>query len=130
MPFECPECASRKARSSPPYNLGEWLLRRLGWHYLRCLDCDERYRRHILLPDSFIYAKCPRCYRMDLSTWEQHHYRTSTFTRLKLALGARRMRCEVCRCNFASFRKRKKWYRRQETAPAVASEPHGASSEP
>jgi hypothetical protein len=44
----------------------------------------------------------------------ESHYRVTGSTRLKLAFGARRMRCEVCRCNFASFRLRRAWYRRPE----------------
>jgi hypothetical protein len=48
---------------------------------------------------------------MDLSTWSEEDYRISLTTRFRLALGARRLRCEYCRVNFASFRPRKERYR-------------------
>lgn len=83
---------------------------------MRCQDCDRRYLAHILAPSSILFAKCPRCYRMDLSSWDQKHYHAPARIRLKVALGARRMRCEACRCNFASFRVRRRWYRHPEVA--------------
>lgn len=67
------------------------------------------------------YAKCPKCLRMDLATWETAHYRVPLPARLLLALGAHRWRCEPCRTNFTSFRKRKVPYVRPAAAGTVSS---------
>ncbi len=83
--------------------------------------------------DSFKFARCPRCYRQDLTTWSLEYYHPPTSTALKLKMGANAVRCAACRCNFASFRpiKAKFAWRhqtRQEpstvpvTAPAAAME--------
>jgi hypothetical protein len=53
---------------------------------------------------AWLYARCPRCYRQDLTTWSLEYYHPPTSTMLKLNLGAKRYRCAACRCNFASFK--------------------------
>jgi hypothetical protein len=47
---------------------------------------------------------------MDLSRWNKNDYRVSFFTSLALSLGGNPYRCEYCRVNFVSFRKRKERY--------------------
>lgn len=47
---------------------------------------------------------------MDLSRWSRNDYRISFFTGLLLHLGANPYRCEYCRVNFISFRRRKEKY--------------------
>ncbi len=47
---------------------------------------------------------------MDLSRWSRNDYRVSFFTGLMLSLGANPYRCEYCRTNFISFRRRKERY--------------------
>jgi len=54
------------------------------------------------------YARCPECYRTELTVWSQRHNRATGGQELALALGAKRVRCAACRCNFVSFRLRKK----------------------
>jgi hypothetical protein len=44
---------------------------------------------------------------MDLNGWTGKTYEPTGWTAIKVALGAHRFRCEYCRINFASFRKRK-----------------------
>ena len=44
----------------------------------------------------------------DLTTWSRNHYRVSFGRGLLLFFGAHPYRCERCRCNFVSFRKRKR----------------------
>ena len=45
---------------------------------------------------------------MDLNGWTGKTYTDPPLLiRLKVALGAKKWRCEYCRLNFASFRKRK-----------------------
>ena len=49
------------------------------------------------------FARCPRCYRTELSTWSEQYYNPPFVTRSLLKFGATPYRCDVCRCNFASF---------------------------
>jgi hypothetical protein len=44
---------------------------------------------------------------MDLNGWTGNNDHPNWWTALKIHFGARRFRCEYCRFNFASFRKRK-----------------------
>ena len=65
------------------------------------------------------YAKCPRCYRTELSSWIVDNYEVPVSMSLKLALGASPYRCEHCRCNFASFKpchERFSWRKLRERA--------------
>lgn len=62
---------------------------------------------------------------MDLNQWTGKNYEPPFFTGLMCSLGANRWRCEYCRINFASFRKRKevftfKRWRNMNTGDAVA----------
>lgn len=71
------------------------------------------------------YAKCPRCYRMELSTWSEQHYVPRTRVIFLLRLGATPYRCEFCRLNFVSFRackERFSWRKRRRSGEAP-SEP-------
>ena len=55
-----------------------------------------------------VYARCPDCRRMDLNGWTGKTFSDPPFwVVVKVALGASKWRCEYCRLNFASFRKRK-----------------------
>lgn len=69
-----------------------------------------------------LWAKCPRCYRMDLSTWDPKYYRVGGWTAFQLAIGAHRWRCEACRCNFASFRQRQRKYVKPDLGGVIESE--------
>jgi phage FluMu protein Com len=73
----------------------------------RCEDCSTRFR---VSGTSIFHAKCPRCLRQDLAAWDVHHYHTTAWMHLLMFLGAHRWRCEVCRCNFLSFRPRREKY--------------------
>src|SRR5579863_4693844 len=108
MSTACPKCGSRYLRPSRLRNLSEQLgLLRLKSPY-RCLDCKARFVASILVWDDFFYAKCPICQRMDLNGWTVKTYKPPAFwVAFKVGLGARRWRCEYCRLNFASFRRRK-----------------------
>jgi hypothetical protein len=44
---------------------------------------------------------------MDLNGWTGKTYKPSGWLKLKITFGARRLRCEYCRLNFAAFRRRK-----------------------
>jgi hypothetical protein len=44
---------------------------------------------------------------MDLNGWTGKTHQPGAWTAVKVALGAFKWRCEYCRINFASFRKRR-----------------------
>jgi hypothetical protein len=76
---------------------------------------------------AWLYARCPKCYRQELNTWSEKFYNPGTSVAIQLRLGAKPYRCAACRCNFASFRRRKgkfTWQHqdRPETPPEVESD--------
>ncbi|MBV6430294.1 MAG: hypothetical protein IANPNBLG_00403 [Bryobacteraceae bacterium] len=111
MFISCPSCGSRNVRHSRVQHFGEHILSLLGRDSLRCKDCQHRFLARIWRFTDLRYARCPCCYRTELSTWSEDHYIAKWFTSLMLALGAKRIRCEYCRFNFASFRPVRQVYR-------------------
>ena len=107
MPVACPKCGSRFLRDSHPRSFKE-VLRKL-WFVapLRCLDCKTRFVTSTLILADLKYARCPLCYRMDLNGWTGRTYQPPFWMGLRITMGATRLRCEYCRFNFCSFRKRK-----------------------
>jgi endogenous inhibitor of DNA gyrase (YacG/DUF329 family) len=104
MPQSCPSCGSNKFRMSKVRGLVERFGLLLGYQPARCLACEERIRIRIWSFEHLIFAKCPRCHRMDLTKWSTSRYRPDSTTNLKLTFGAKPVRCEYCRCNFASWK--------------------------
>ena len=78
-----------------------------NWKLLRCLDCGKRFIGPTFVWADLFFARCPACRRMDLNGWTGKNYDPPFWVRSKVALGAKKWRCEYCRLNFASFRKRK-----------------------
>lgn len=127
MQLACPQCASRDARVSRRTGLGEWVKGLFGIYPLRCRRCKTRWTTSSWESTAWKYARCPKCYRQELSTWSTRHYMPPLWTRIQLRLGATPYRCGACRCNFASFKKCKEKlaWRHQErpaTAPVVESQ--------
>jgi DNA-directed RNA polymerase subunit RPC12/RpoP len=108
MSVACPKCGSRFLRPSRTRSLSEQTgLFRLVSPY-RCLDCKERFVAPMIVWGDLFFARCPLCRRMDLNAWTGKTYTDPpAWVALKVHLGAKRWRCEYCRLNFASFRKRK-----------------------
>ena len=78
------------------------------------------------------YAKCPRCYRQELTTWSLEYYHPPAGIHLKITLGATPYRCAACRCNFASFlpcREKFVWRHRTHVTPHVATMTATATNE-
>ena len=117
---QCPVCDSPRIRVGQVRSLLGYLRLFWGEFPARCEDCSARFHVRGGGLRSVLYAKCPRCLRQDLSTWDLKHYRASNWMRLQMLLGARRWRCDVCRCNFVSMRPRKEKYVRP--ADRVVSE--------
>ncbi len=108
----CPKCGSHNVRYSHVRSAAERLASLLGVRPLRCRDCRERFSAPMLKLSDLAYARCPKCLRMDLTYWSPSYYHVSFGKGLLMSLGARPLRCERCRCNFVSFRRRKYRFRR------------------
>jgi len=122
MLITCPCCGSESLRTSKSRSLSAALLNLLGLFAFRCLDCDHRFRASIWRVRQVLYAKCPRCLRLDLSKWNTTHYNPPFTTSLAVACGAKCVRCEYCRHNFWSFRRVKVQFNaslRAERSPIV-----------
>jgi len=76
----------------------------IGVYPLRCRRCRTRWETSVWASGAWKYARCPRCYRQELTTWSEQYYRPPRWTVILLRLGATPYRCAACRCNFASFR--------------------------
>lgn len=106
----CPQCDSDHVHVDRTRGIVEQLLGLFGYYAFRCGECYTRFLHSPLGLSKLFYAKCPRCYRMDLSTWDPSYYRASAWSEFKVWLGAHRWRCEACRCNFVSWRVRRQKY--------------------
>ena len=127
MQLSCPQCGSRDARVAHRAGLGEWLKSLFGVYPLRCRRCKTRWLTSTWEAAAWKYARCPRCYRQELSTWSEHYYSPPSWTTFQLRMGATPYRCAACRCNFASFKrcKAKFAWRHQDrphTPPEVDSD--------
>jgi hypothetical protein len=118
----CPKCGSRDARVARRKQFAEWLRGLVGVFPLRCRRCQTRWETSMWEAGAWRYARCPRCYRQDLTTWSDQFYNAPGPVRLKLGLGAKRYRCGACRYNFAGFKKRK------QVAPAPPPQDAGYGS--
>ena len=128
MQLNCPNCGSRDARVVHRRGFKEWLRGLFGVYPLRCRRCQTRWLTSMWESGAWLYARCPKCYRQELTTWNEKFYNPARSVVIKLSLGAKRYRCAACRCNFASFRRRKGKFtwRHQErpyTPPQVESDP-------
>ena len=106
----CPDCDSTEIRPASTHSGMESYLSWLGFHPARCAACAKRFMARPLGLSAIMYAKCPRCYRMDLTTWDPKYYHLTLGMKFRAAIGAHRWRCDVCRCNFLSFRQRMEKY--------------------
>jgi len=113
----CPSCGNETVRNVKTRGFLETLHALTGGYAFRCPDCGTRFIDWPMGVSSAIYAKCPRCFRMDLAIWDPKYYRSGKWTELKIWLGAHRWRCDVCRCNFTSWRPRREKYQRPEVTP-------------
>jgi len=96
-------------------------LSAFGTYPVRCEDCGNRFYDSVLRLTDAIFARCPKCYRMDLSTWELKYYSPTRWSVIKLGMGGRRLRCEACRCNFVSFRLTKERSTFRSTKPGQSN---------
>jgi len=107
MQLSCPKCGTRDVRVSTRQGFGELIRGLFGIYPLRCRRCRARWRTSVWENGDWKYSRCPRCYRQELSYWQEDYYNADGWTQFLVNFGAHRMRCPACRYNFASFRKRK-----------------------
>lgn len=117
LQLTCPQCGSRNLRSSLTQSFGETLLKLVGILPLRCKECDARFSAPIWDLRNCVYARCPRCYRLDLTQWSTEYYHASTWWLFLMKLGAKRHRCAYCRHNFIAFRPAKLKYQGTRGVP-------------
>jgi hypothetical protein len=124
--IRCPRCSSFEVRPSKKKSFSSSLAEVIGFYRVKCEACSKRWVAYL----GFLYepfcAKCPRCYRTELTTWDPKMFIPNRWQRLKIALGARRARCERCRMNFSSFRAFK---RKRQPGKTVVVERMNASPE-
>jgi hypothetical protein len=104
MQLSCPKCGTRDARVSKRRNFAEYVETVLGIYPLRCRRCRFRWKTSVWDSRAWKFARCPRCYRQELTTWSEQYYHPPRWTVLLLRFGATPYRCSPCRCNFVSFR--------------------------
>jgi DNA-directed RNA polymerase subunit RPC12/RpoP len=106
MTVSCPQCGSRYLKVGRCRTFTDRLKDLAGISPLQCGDCGAEFVARTWTPAVITHSRCPKCLRMDLSTWTDEQYWPSEFMKLQLRLGAHRYRCEYCRHNFVSFRPR------------------------
>lgn len=119
---KCPGCGGRSLRYAHLRSPSEKIAKLVGIRPLRCRDCRERFVHRTWNLSNLSQARCPTCMGAELTSWSPTHYHVGLGKTLLLFLGGRPYRCERCRCNFVSFRRRK---RRR-----VSRRHHGAESTP
>lgn len=104
MQLVCPRCGTRETKVAPRVGFVEFLKGLVGTYPLKCRRCQHRWLTSAWEEGAWKYARCPRCYRQELTTWSERYYHPPLWTVTLLRLGATPYRCPACRCNFASFR--------------------------
>ena len=104
MAVACPECSGIDVRISKWKNRLEQALDLFGIPTMRCLDCSHRWKHSLWRIHEIFHARCPRCYRLELTTWDETYYHVPRTWKILSGLGAKKVRCKACRHNFLSFR--------------------------
>jgi hypothetical protein len=119
MQLSCPKCGTRDVRVSHRASFAEQFRSLFGIYPLRCRRCRTRWETSVWESGDWKFARCPRCYRQELTTWSEQYYRPSRRIIFMLRMGAAPYRCAACRYNFASFRKcKEKFSWRHQDRPA------------
>jgi hypothetical protein len=105
MPVSCPNCGSTLVRASRQSTFRDRVRKFFGIYPIVCRICDFRFTESVWLARDLFFARCPRCYRMDLSTWSESYYQAKASFKILMGFGAKRVRCDACRVNFVSFRR-------------------------
>src|SRR3984957_14774341 len=101
MQLSCPNCGLRDVKVSHRRHLIEYVKAIVGIYPLRCRKCHARWETSTWAGGDWKYARCPRCYRQDLTTWSEQYYHPPTWIVFLLRIGATPYRCAACRVTFA-----------------------------
>ena len=123
--FVCECCGSSNIRRSRRQSVFEIPKMLIGSYPFRCNNCSQRFWVNVWLFSTLAFTRCPKCLRMELTTWPRGHYRTRLWKSLLTTFGAQRYYCEPCRCRFVSFRPKKNF----ATEPAVEPTESGPTPE-
>ena len=124
MPVSCPKCGSRNLRFSRSRSASERMGKWVGVRPLRCRDCRTRFVDRIWRFSDLAYARCPKCWRMDLSRRGEKDFGAApTYMALAMKLGAYAYRCEYCRYNFLSLRPRRERFSFHRRSKAIKDDP-------
>jgi hypothetical protein len=99
----CTRCGSYNCLRSHRRKI-ELALAAIGVLPWRCLDCRARFYARRVPLRCLPYAHCPRCGNLQLFRIRRDKLDRRFGTRLAARLGARALRCDYCRYNFASWR--------------------------
>ncbi len=88
MQLACPNCGARDARVSKLMGPVQYLKHFFGVSALRCRRCETRWETSVWANGSWKYARCPRCYRQELTKWTMQFYHPTRWTRFLLRIGA------------------------------------------
>ena len=122
MAVTCPNCGGHNVRMSKGKNRLEKTLDLIGLPPMRCIDCSHRWKHSLWRMSEMFNARCPRCYRLELTTWEETYYHVPWTWKLLTGIGAKKVRCKACRHNFVSFRFVKgkvKWINANSSVPPL-----------
>jgi hypothetical protein len=108
VPPKCPNCGSHNVRFAYMRTSRERLTSLIGRRPLRCRDCKTRFEYRIWTLSEITQARCPKCLGHDLTSWSPSQYHVNFCKGLMLFFGAHPYRCDRCRHNFVSFRRRKR----------------------
>jgi len=87
MQLACPQCGTREVRVSQNQGLGEYCKALFGIYQLRCRRCHARWGTSVWSRGAWRYARCPRCYRQELTTWSEQYYHPRPWIVTLLRLG-------------------------------------------
>lgn len=102
--LHCEKCGGSQLRRSRRQSLGEFAKIVQGQYPVRCDDCNHRFMANLLQFEKLPFARCPKCFSLDLTTSQSKAYHPTLWRTLMLSLGAHKYRCPACRYNFLSFR--------------------------
>lgn len=99
----CPRCESYNCHRSHR-KMRERLLSLLGLLPWRCEDCRKRFYARLVPPRFLLRARCPQCGNLELEPIRRSRLQGRPLAQLATYLGAKALRCEGCRENFAAWR--------------------------
>lgn len=82
----------------------ERVLSPLGILPWRCGDCRKRFYATLAPLRFLLHARCPRCGNLELESIRRERLERNRPAQLATYLGAKAVRCEYCRENFAAWR--------------------------